>query len=1221
MIKHIILSFCILLLTACDGSGGLPSQDDQSTTPSEQPSTPILKVQTLPTSITSDASVTVTGIAWDDTSDINDIVWNSDHLTLVSQTLEQQIQDSKEHPVHYTAIFKADHVSEATPASIHGRAISKLTTQSESKDIDFTIEVQTNPIVSKPNVTFVGDLADKRVLHPQESFKLVVNTYSKNANVNTIQWESDNKNLTLTTFDKVAKGSSDSEEEPLLLTATFVAEKLTSVDNAKIKVTVKDDGENSESTTRQHHVELRPWSKPQVVLKIPSTVKAGDKLAVTLEAYDIESDVNKVEWFTDNESVIIIPQVGEGGDFGKDSKDSPLKVEAEFLTNDNITIDHAVNIWAVVSTPNESTATEAHLVTVQHAIAPVISKPVVTFASETPQRPRLNPTKELTVTVNTYSINANVSSIKWQSMSKDLVLKNAQVISSGSQDSKEHPLSLSATFEAQDFSTPSNSQITVTVKDDANNSYPETKTLDVDLQPWSAPTIVDFHVPSEVLSGKDLDVTLIAFDQEDDIEKVEWFTDKANFMTPPGPSLVPEETHDSQQSPFTFDGDYVSGGKLSKDEDVTVWAKITTRHGQSATTAKKTVVVKQLTRPVVTKITDAFDGVHAHLNSDQPKQDKDHIILSAKANAKPASEHGEGEVKINSYYWSQSSDDPISLNIDSSPQTIGAPDSEADIPPLAITLPDTGKQGSESPTDYHISLVVVDERGVESKAREYTLSVNPLTQLRVMTANVFLINSTTVGGNAKDERVEEYLKLKNDLFGFTDVVALTEVFNQKHADKFASGLGLNYHTPILGTEGDWNLTEDNHSILNGIKSGGVMVLSRYPILSKSQHIFSSFCAEDGLAAKGFIHVRIKKDWKIYNVIATHTQADPSVFSCSNANQTRLAQLAEINDYIDRKITDKSEYVYILGDMNIDKYDSSTYAKMLTSLHAPEPVYRGMRYSWDYEKNSLAFAYNYRSSYVQNHAPQLLDHVLYDNRYAKPRYWNNVILDPVAKQRVEVTVNIMGNKDRYHYPDLSDHFPSIGFEYLDGQIPEHSYRGQNKRYNKMKFKLLNSNNYIRTGDAPDDWVVVKSLKGDSGERWSVDSYAPTNAQKYLHKPGIYPTCLLDNTYVEVESIHGRWLNWPSGAQHNYYYPFEDNASKYLSLVHVDEKRRSVEGCIENGSYVLFKDGSFNHSKFSYNEVYNGYFHSSNSQDDDRNRGAIFVVEMEEPDYLDWSDLPR
>ena len=47
-----------------------------------------------------------------------------------------------------------------------------------------------------------------------------------------------------------------------------------------------------------------------------------------------------------------------------------------------------------------------------------------------------------------------------------------------------------------------------------------------------------------MLSGKDLDVTLIAFDQEDDIEKVEWFTDKANLMTPPGPSLVPEETHD-----------------------------------------------------------------------------------------------------------------------------------------------------------------------------------------------------------------------------------------------------------------------------------------------------------------------------------------------------------------------------------------------------------------------------------------------------------------------------------------------------------------------------------------------------------------------------------------------------------------------------------------------------------------------------------------------------
>ena len=1191
MIKHIILSFCILLLTACDGSGGLPSQDDQSTTPSEQPSTPILKVQTLPTSITSDASVTVTGIAWDDTSDINDIVWNSDHLTLVSQTLEQQKQDSKEHPVHYTAIFKADHVSEATPASIHGRAISKLTTQSESKDIDFTIEVQTNPVVSKPNVTFVGDLADKRVLHPQESLKLAVNTYSKNANVNAIQWESDNKNLTLKTFDKVAKGSSDSEEEPLLLTATFVAEKLTSVDEAKIKVTVKDDGENSESTTRQHHVELRPWSKPQVVLTIPSTVKAGDKLAVTLEAYDIESDVNKVEWFTDNESIIIIPQVGEGGDFGKDSKDSPLKVEAEFMTNDNIIIDHTVNIWAVVSTPNESTTTETHLVTVQHAIAPVISKPVVTFASETPQRPKLNPTKELTVTVNTYSINANVSSIKWQSMGKDLALKNAQVISSGSQDSKEHPLSLSATFEAQDFSTPSSSKITVTVKDDAQNSYPETKTLDVDLQPWSAPTIVDFHVPSEVLSGKDLDVTLIAFDQEDDIERVEWFTDKANLMTPPGPSLVPEETHDSQQSPFTFDGDYVSGGTLSKDEDVTVWAKITTRHGQSATTAKKTLVVKQLTRPVVTKITDAFDGVHAHLNSDQPKQDKDHIILSAKANAKPAGEHGEGEVKINSYYWSQSSDDPISLNIDSSSQTIGAPDSEVDIPPLAITLPDTGKQGSESPTDYHISLVVVDERGVESEATNYTLTVRPRSQLKLMTINVYLIKNAL----ARESRVNEYIRLKDELFRFNDVVALNEAFSDSLTQKLVNGLGFPYKTAVLGNK--------SRNVMNG----GVVILSRYPIIEKHEHIYSASCAEDSFANKGFVHVKIQKDGRVYNIIATHTQADP-VLPCSNVSNIRVNQFREINKYIKSNIHDKSEYVYVIGDLNTDQ-SYPEFNNMLSILDVKQPVYAGLEYSWDFRLNTLASKsyYNYKGD------PLRYDYLFAVNGFAQPRAWHNVVLDPVVKTRVQYDDGF----SHFHFVDPSDHFPAIGFEYLDGTIPEHSFRGHNKRYNTIRFKHQLTGSYLRAG-AADDYVFIQSHQIDKDNEWAIDTFYPS--YWLANDTKAFPTCILNDMGVEIESLRhqGKFMDWPSAWPS--YYRLRSTSAKWLTIEKVDDSGNPASGCIEDGDKVFIKDAT-DTADWSFAKQYISKGVSYFRVNSYRNEADTFIVEMPEAKVLDWSDLPH
>ncbi|MFS1889787.1 sphingomyelin phosphodiesterase [Vibrio lentus] len=848
---------------------------------------------------------------------------------------------------------------------------------------------------------------------------------------------------------------------------------------------------------------------------------------------------------------------------------------------------------------------------------PNISKPTVEFMS---LPIFVHPEETITLTVEAYSTNANIEVIEWKTDNSDLSLLNADDIPTGSTDSKDKPLTLSAEFQASDFVSLEQANITVIVRDGSAGipGIPTSKNATIDLKPWSKPTLVKVTATPEVSSGQTIAFELDAFDEDSYISHVNWFTDSPNGeVTLPSYDVPSGHQNDSADNLLEIDTFFETKDGLLNDLDVNVWAEVTSFNGTQSITEKQPVKIKKAVRPTIGVMTHAYRGDHQHLNPTQPIQDNDQITISATASAETATA-GPDEIKITSYRWSQMPGDEVELTLDEYEQSIPAQDQKNTVEtPINITLPKTGKDGSESETIYNLKLIVTDERGLESEAKEFELRVKPHTQLNVMTANTFLITSTTVGGNGKDARVDEYIKLKDELFGFADVIALTEAFTENHVDKLVNGLGFadpSLHTSILGTGNDWDLTEND----NGwqVKSGGVVVLSRYPITYKAQHIFSEKCAEDGMAMKGFVHVKLKKDWKTYNIIATHTQADPSVFNCSDANATRLAQLQEIRNYIDRHISDTEEYVYVVGDINIDKGDPLGYPAMLDMLNAPEPKYAGMKYSWDYEKNSLAFTYNYGSNYVKNNPPLLLDHLLYDEGFAKPRYWNNVILDPIAKDRVEITVNVIGNKDRYHYPDLSDHFPAIAFEYLDGHIPEQSYRGQNKRYNTMRFKVKGTNRYIHTGSDSTDWVDVKTPTGTGGENWFVDSYAPTIT--LLDKPGVYPTCILSNTYVEVQSKDGGWLNWGHAPNDHYYWPNPSNASKYLNVEHIDQNRNPIQGCIENGAYVLFKDGSYA-SNFEYNQEYNGFYASSGETD--KNQGTIFEVEMDEPEKLDWSDLPK
>jgi endonuclease/exonuclease/phosphatase family metal-dependent hydrolase len=105
--------------------------------------------------------------------------------------------------------------------------------------------------------------------------------------------------------------------------------------------------------------------------------------------------------------------------------------------------------------------------------------------------------------------------------------------------------------------------------------------------------------------------------------------------------------------------------------------------------------------------------------------------------------------------------------------------------------------------------------------------------------------------------------------------------------------------------------------------GGLLILSRFPIVSYSFSQFRYGVVADSLAEKGLLYAKILVKDSFIHLFTTHLQA--SYFDSGESNhkiscETRLAQLRQIN-FLMREIL-KTEYkqndiALLVGDFNVD----------------------------------------------------------------------------------------------------------------------------------------------------------------------------------------------------------------------------------------------------------------------------------------------------------------
>ncbi len=191
--------------------------------------------------------------------------------------------------------------------------------------------------------------------------------------------------------------------------------------------------------------------------------------------------------------------------------------------------------------------------------------------------------------------------------------------------------------------------------------------------------------------------------------------------------------------------------------------------------------------------------------------------------------------------------------------------------------------------------------------------------LRVATYNLWMIPAVSSDINARASLME------HSLSGY-DVLAFQEAFSNRRRRLFDDlSEEYTYQTQVLG--GDSGALYD----------GGVVTLSRYPILEADYLVFDHCSSTDCHADKGIVYTKIEKNGQIYHVFNTHLAS----FGTRKAKRLRRLQLGLLRTFMLTKNIPEDEAVIYAGDFNVDKNNHfSEYQLMLSILEVEPPTFAG-----------------------------------------------------------------------------------------------------------------------------------------------------------------------------------------------------------------------------------------------------------------------------------------
>ncbi|WP_081385962.1 sphingomyelin phosphodiesterase [Leptospira santarosai] len=417
-------------------------------------------------------------------------------------------------------------------------------------------------------------------------------------------------------------------------------------------------------------------------------------------------------------------------------------------------------------------------------------------------------------------------------------------------------------------------------------------------------------------------------------------------------------------------------------------------------------------------------------------------------------------------------------------------------------------------------------------------------EIKILSHNVFLLpiglpGWGNWGQNERAERIASSNYIRNQ-----DVIVFDEAFDTNARKILLDGVRSEYpyQTDVIGrTQEDWDATLGNYRS-DAFTNGGVVVVSKWPIEEKIQHIFKERgCGADFFSNKGFAYVRINKNGRKFHIIGTHVQAQDS--ACANLGKvSRMNQFNEIRSFIDSAKIPNNEMVLVAGDLNVIR-DSSEYYDMLSKLNVNKPKYSGVPFTWDTKTNEIT------AFYYEKEQPVYLDYVLVSKSHFQPPVWQNLAYDPISTK----TWSVAG----YTSDEFSDHYPVYGFVYADSSTPTKS--GRKRKYDRVSFVSAATGRRIQADSQKSNaWLKADAVTETDLTKFNLIQSTDPNSNPSCMKSGL----------VRIESsqyLNYFWNWWLGGGEGNYaYYPKFNDGSNRIQIINLDG------GCLRDGSRIAFKD---------------------------------------------------
>ncbi|MDF1667560.1 MAG: sphingomyelin phosphodiesterase, partial [Planctomycetota bacterium] len=169
----------------------------------------------------------------------------------------------------------------------------------------------------------------------------------------------------------------------------------------------------------------------------------------------------------------------------------------------------------------------------------------------------------------------------------------------------------------------------------------------------------------------------------------------------------------------------------------------------------------------------------------------------------------------------------------------------------------------------------------------------------------------------KDKQMERAKHIVKRLNKTHDVIVFSEAFDDKVRAYLVKNMtGYPYKSRVLGRRATVGKQKRLPNLKNGQINGGVLILSRYPIVKEVHKIYSASLFPDSLAAKGVLQASIKKNGRLYHIFGTHLQAG---MKSSGGSEVRFKQVQDIQSLIAKGGFSEDDAVIVAGDLNMNLF--------------------------------------------------------------------------------------------------------------------------------------------------------------------------------------------------------------------------------------------------------------------------------------------------------------